>query len=193
MTGPDRQREAQIGTAGNAFNMADQPMRPDLQNHGRADLRIGRHMDRNGQQLIAGEAEVAEFANFETRGRWPVDRIGGMAVRKTPLQSRRQSRIAGVDPVGVPLRLVLQVQAEPGNPGRHEHRHLADQVDAQVVGNLGCGLNTSGASQQAGAQRSRSDARKGSDHARRLPRKTRLERVWQVARADCLDRNSGSA
>jgi len=72
------------------------------------------------------------ITDFEALRCGPGDRGRLGAGRQVPGQFRRESRVARIDPVGVPVRLVDQPQADPVALARHERGRLGDQFGADV-------------------------------------------------------------
>ncbi len=98
-----------------AFLAAHQPL--GLQAKGQwptvREAEFGRHRHRHGQQQTAFVAIVGQGADGDFFGQRPSDVTGLQAGGQLPLQPGGQARVAGVLPIGVPMGLVFDQQAQP--------------------------------------------------------------------------------
>ncbi len=68
---------------------------------------------RHGQEHGAFIAEIQQRPDGELFGRGPVDVAGAEARRQGPREVSRQPGVAGILPIGVPVRDVLELEAQP--------------------------------------------------------------------------------
>ena len=98
-----------------AFLAAHQPIGLQLKGQRPTvrEAKVSCHRHGHRQQHTAFVAVVGQAANREFFGQRPSDRASLQACRQLPLQLGGQARIARVLPIGVPLGLVLDLQAQP--------------------------------------------------------------------------------
>ena len=127
-----RDAQAEVALLGNAFLPAGQPGGVELDLDVAA--REGRvHGQRHGQQHGAVVTVVGQALQRELARRGPGDLARAHAGGQGPLQFGRQAGVARVFPVGVPVRRVLQLQADPD-------RRTGAGTFGRVGQQGGCGL-----------------------------------------------------
>ena len=142
-----RQANGEIALLRNAFLLAHQPGGVQAHFHrlgGRAWLEFRRDGQRHGQQHRALVAIVHQRPQRKALRQRPLDFARAHAGRQRPLQLGGQARIARVLPVGMPMRLMLQPQAQPhGAAGgvrcfrrRRAHGHALRRVSQQLRAHL---------------------------------------------------------
>ena len=122
--------QRELSAFGNAFHAADQPAgrQAYLHHAGFRRLEVAGNLDRNGQQHGVFVAVIDQRAYAQGVGRGPVNGSSAQTGGKLPLQFGGQAGVAGVLPVGVPVGLMGQLEAQPeglacGNPiGRLRHQ-----------------------------------------------------------------------
>ena len=114
-----RQLQDELTRLRNADILADQPLgsQPDL---GRAFRRGRGHLHGDGQQQIVFVAVVQQRPHRQLARRGPFDVARGEAGGQGPRQGGGQPAVAGILPVGVPVRRVLDAQAQPQRLARHD-------------------------------------------------------------------------
>ena len=116
--GLDRQRELEVGLAGQADLLALEPVRARREAHGLADGQAGRHRHHDRQQDLALVSVAHERRRRDALGVRPADLAGGEALGQRPLELRGEARVGGVLPVRVPAVGHLEPQPQlTGWPG----------------------------------------------------------------------------
>ena len=88
-----------------------------------------------GSSTVAVVTVVDQRADRQPLRRRPIDRPGLDAGRQGPLERRRKPGVAGVLPVGVPVRRVADQKAERERlAGSDAFRRVGDQLRADLVG-----------------------------------------------------------
>ncbi len=130
--GLHRQAQRVVGLAGNALDLADQPTgaERDLQRRGG---QVGWQLDADRQQLAVAIAEIDQIADQETVGRRPVHIVGAQAIGQPPLQLGDQPGVTGIAPVGMPVRIVIQQQAEAQRLAGDGLGRFGNQLRAQMM------------------------------------------------------------
>ena len=130
-----RQAQRKFTFFGDTLLAADQPRRLelDVQRAGagrhQRHLEVGRDGQWHGQQHRALVTVVGQRANRDLAWQRPRNVASLHARRQRPGQRGGQARIPRVFPVGVPFRLVRQLQADPDRgPGRHPVRRMRHQL-----------------------------------------------------------------
>ena len=121
----------------NAFLAAHQPL--GLQTKGQWPLvreaKVRPHRDRHCQQQAAFIAIVGQGADGDFFGQRPGDLTRLQPRRQLPLDPCGQARVARVLPIGVPVRLVLDLQAQPKSlPGANALRGVHQQFGPHLFG-----------------------------------------------------------
>src|SRR5690348_1611068 len=129
----DREIERQRCLAGNAFFATDEPLRLGCEMRGRAGRRARRYFERDRQQDFTVVSEVVKTADIEALWQRPFDLLRAKSGRQCPGQRRRQARVAWIDPVRMPVRLVLQQETDLQRLAGRERCVLADQRHADVI------------------------------------------------------------
>jgi hypothetical protein len=128
-----RHTQRELALLRDAHVLAHQPLRRQLDVE-RVALEAGRDRHRHRQQQLAVVAVVHQRAHRQALGRGPRDLACGRARTQLPIERGRQARVARVLPVGVPLGLVLDSQAEPhGLAGHQALRRVRHQLGAHLV------------------------------------------------------------
>ena len=110
-------------------------MQGDFEGAGHGGFEIRPHRHRHAQQHRALVAVVGERADRDFFGQWPGDVTGHQACGQSPVQLGGQARIARVLPIGVPVQLVRDLQAQPHRLARlHALRCVGDQFCPHLVG-----------------------------------------------------------
>ncbi len=161
-----RHRQVQRGGFRDADVVADQPVGHRLQLQGAAGLGIGRCGEAQRQQQVVFIAVVDQGPDGQAARRRPFDRPDLGAGGQGPGQRGRQARITRIAPIGVPVRNVLQPQADLQRlPGLHAaaagHQFGGDMLGAHRLG-AGSGCR---ACQRSGGQHGRPEA---GDQAREV-------------------------
>ncbi len=78
--------------------------------------------------------------------RRPLDRSGGEAGRQRPIDRRGQTRVAGIDPVGVPARVHMQMQRDVERLAGLNRGRLGNQLrrDMRLRDRCACALGGRG-------------------------------------------------
>mmetsp|Transcript_5363 Transcript_5363/g.20351 ORF Transcript_5363/g.20351 Transcript_5363/m.20351 type:complete len:505 (-) Transcript_5363:2024-3538(-) len=157
--GDDRQIQPQADLFGNADILADQPLDVGAGLEAAAGPGIGRHGQLDEQGRPALVAVVDDRADGLDGRRWPLQRPG---LGAAPVEAGRLTRIAGVFPVGVPMRLdgLLQRHREALACG---HRSLAGHEAGLDM--LGRRIGRHGPSHQGGGQQDGSEGAQQGQHA----------------------------
>ena len=100
-----------------------------------AGFELGSHLNRRDQQHAAFIAIVGHAAHWNFLGCWPHQIARIHTRRQLPLQFSGQPRVARIAPIGVPMGLVLQLQAQPKCFARHD---AFGGMNLQGGLNLGC-------------------------------------------------------
>ncbi len=129
----DRQGQGELAFFRNADVVTDQPVGAGRERQC-ASREIGRRRDLHQQQDVVLEAVVGHAADIDQRRSRPDNGIGLHAGRQGPADLGRQARIAGVLPVGVPMRPDGLAQRHPERLAGFDLRHFGDQLGAHVVG-----------------------------------------------------------
>jgi hypothetical protein len=132
--GAGRHIQRELAGLGNADLLADQPVggQLDLQ---RAALEFRAQRQRHGQQQLALIAVIDQRADRQALRRRPGDLADRDAGWQLPIHARRQARVAGVAPVGVPMWLVLDQEAQPGRlAGLQALGRMGDQFGPHLLG-----------------------------------------------------------
>ncbi len=125
------QADLQLHLFGNALHPAHQPAGAHAQAHHAIAVgrEIGPHGGGHGQQHLPFVAVVEQIAHANLLGHGPGDLARLQARGQIPIKLGGQARIASVFPIGVPIGLVRQQQAQRqrlarGNPLRRVHDQL---------------------------------------------------------------------
>ena len=122
-----RQAQLKLAFLRDALLTADQPLGLQLDFHRthQGHFEIGAYCDGHWQQHRAFVAVVGQGSDGNFLGQRPGDLAHLQARRQFPLQACGQARVAGVLPVSVPMRLVLDLQAQPeALPGLNALRRM---------------------------------------------------------------------
>ena len=149
-----RQSDRERAALRNALDAAGQP--GGFQLHAQRLLRGFCQRQRHWQQHAGIVAIVGQMADRELARHGPLDLAGRDAGRQAPLQRGGLAAVAGVFPVGVPVGLVRQLQAEPDRlAGHHAFGSMRQQTRLHLVStDFGSvrdriGLRLAGTGQQA--------------------------------------------
>jgi hypothetical protein len=135
---PGGDLQFEVGVFRDALGAAHQPVRLQLHFHVAAEerwLEFRSDRERHRQQHGVFVAVIGEVAGGNLFGCRPLDVAGLHAGRQRPLQLRGQARLAGVQPIGVPVRLVRELQADPHRlAGRDAFGRMRHQLGSHVFG-----------------------------------------------------------
>ena len=133
-----RQAQRKFSLLRNTFLAAHQPAGGDTHFQvlrQAAGAEVGCNGQWHRQKHCALKAQVGQAANGNLVGRGPSDVARHYAGRQGPGQCGGQAGVAGILPVGVPLRLVLQLQTQPYlGTRRHALRGISQQLSAYLLG-----------------------------------------------------------
>jgi hypothetical protein len=112
---------------------ADEEGRANAERHGRAGLRRGRNLDRDGQEDLALITEIGQSLQSLALGQGPDDVAGRDACGQGPAEGRRAAGVARIAPVGVPAGLNLLPDRDHRRrsrrgPGRHRDQFGLDPL-----------------------------------------------------------------
>ncbi len=130
-----RQLQRELAVFGDALVLADQPVGCAACTSSASPAMRRGDGHRHRQQHRAFVAVVDQRSDRQLARRRPVDVAGRDARGQRPLQRGRQAGVAGVLPVGVPVRLVLELQAQPdGLAGADALGRVRHQLGAHLLG-----------------------------------------------------------
>jgi len=132
--GSDRQVERELAFLGDADVVTHQPFGRRGERQCAPDNQISRGRDAHQQQHVVAEAIVDDSADIDQRRRRPHDGVGCGAGRQGPFDLGWQARIAGVLPVGVPLRPDGLAQRYPERLAGLHSRDFGNQLCPDVLG-----------------------------------------------------------
>ena len=124
----DRQRELEIGTVGNAGFLAHEPIGARRELRSFTGLRVARNVERHEMQDRSFVTVVDERPDLQRLRRRPFDRAGVKMRRQLPIDRRRQPRIAGIAPIGMPTVLDLEAQRDGRRPARNDGGTFGDEL-----------------------------------------------------------------
>ena len=116
---------------------ADQIIEPRIDRHDHARLRVGRHVDRREQRIIALEHIIHQPRHAEPLRHRILQRIGAPLLAEPPFDPRLGSGVAGIAPIAVPARLRPHHEGERHRAARRHALRFGDERDAHMVGGLG--------------------------------------------------------
>ena len=132
-----RQLDRQLGTSGNALFLAHQIGDLGFQGDLASGLCILGHLDRAQQPGLAFIAEVGQRSERQALGERPLDRSSAESFRQLPVDPCRQATVTGVAPVGMPVRIMVDVQGQPVAAARGQGMVFAEQFQRQMFGGQG--------------------------------------------------------
>ena len=142
------QIEREIGRTRYALLLAHQPFGVGLDRDRAAGRKRCWNLERDRQKNLAVVAVVGERRDVDARRRGPFDVAGLEAGRQRPLDRRRQSGVAGVAPVRVPLAIHFQAQSQRQRLAGDDCSALGDELGLDVVGLYGRRAHGEGARRQ---------------------------------------------
>jgi hypothetical protein len=132
----DRQRERYILLAGDAFLLADEESHLRVQGDRIARFQMGRRSDPREQNGITLVAEAGDRAEPDQRRCRPFQPGGDKALGQLPVDGRRLAGIPRIAPIGVPMFLHGQADADLERLARRDRRRLAQKLDLNEVGGV---------------------------------------------------------
>ncbi len=128
---PRIERQGQLGLAGNALLLADEPARFGLEVEMLWEIRF-RRRDRGQQVNIAAVAVGDQRSHVMFFRRRPLDGAGGEAGRHRPLDRGGHPGVARIDPVGVPARIRVEMQRDIEGFAQLDRGHFGNQFRGDV-------------------------------------------------------------
>ena len=108
-----RQRETELPLLRNAFLAAYQPLCLQPESDGGSRFPCRAYMHRHRQQHGAVVTVVGQLSNRQPGGHRPAHVAGSHAGRQRPAQGGGLSTVTGIAPIGVPVRLMGELQPHP--------------------------------------------------------------------------------